>query len=158
MPTSSWQDDPPNAGLFKLVYRSHVTNPSDISRRERDIAAILDASQTWNSANDITGALLLSPTGYAQVLEGPPHAVKSLFGHIVCDRRHQDVELLYCEPHTERDFGNWSMAVVGPPDETDIELASTAHQRDLVLEGGAEDIRLMLHWLLIDGPLRKRHR
>jgi hypothetical protein len=140
--------------IYKLVYRSHPVDVPDLSKREREVADIMTVSLGWNYSNGITGALLLSPEGYAQVLEGPPHAVKSLFGHIACDPRHQALELLYHEYHSERDFGNWAMAVVGPPGQEDIELASTAYRRNIVLSNGAEDIMLMLRWLLIDEPLQ----
>jgi hypothetical protein len=141
--------------IYKIVYRSYAMPTSD-NAREAEIAEVLAVSRSWNSANDITGALLLSGTGYAQVLEGPPHAVKSLFGHIACDRRHHGVELLYSDYHSERDFGNWSMAVVGPVESTDIELASTTYKRNIVLADGADDIRIMLRWLLIDEPLQRK--
>jgi hypothetical protein len=143
--------------LYKIVYRSYATASTDAAR-EADVAAILSTSKAWNSLHGITGALLLSKTGYAQVLEGPPHAVKSLFGHIVCDDRHRGVELLYNDYDPERDFGNWAMIVAGPPEDGDIELASTAYKRDIVLGDRADDLRMMLRWLLVDGPLRNQHR
>jgi hypothetical protein len=45
------------------------------------------------------------------------------------------------------------MTVVGAPERADIELASTAYQRNIVIDNGADDIMLMLRWLLIDEPL-----
>lgn len=143
--------------IYKIVYRSYATATSDAAR-EADVAGILGVAQDRNALNGITGALLLSRTGYAQVIEGPPHAVKSLFGHIACDRRHRGVELLYNDYETERDFGNWSMAVVGAPEEGDIELASTGYERSTALSDHAEEIRRTLRWLLIDGPLRNAKR
>ena len=143
--------------LYKIVYRSYGVQKSRPEQMEADLADILGVSQAWNFANGITGALLLTQTGYAQVLEGPRYAVKALFGHIACDHRHRAVELLYHENHSTRDFGNWAMAIVGAPQQSDIELASTAFQRDIVLDNGAEDILLMLRWLLIEEPLERAH-
>ena len=153
MPATLDQGAPLGTKIYRLVYRSRVLEPLAPPYRERETADILRVSVGWNYSNGITGALLLSHTGYSQVLEGPPQAVKSLFGHIACDVRHQDVELLYNEYDSERDFANWAMAVVASPDEETIELASTAYKRDIVLSDGADDIRMMLRWLLIDEPL-----
>jgi hypothetical protein len=133
--------------IYKIVYRSHMIRQTD-ARFHADIERILDVSREWNAANNITGALLLTGTGYAQVLEGSAHDVKSLFGHIACDSRHQGVELMYHESHEERDFGNWAMTIVRMPDQSDIELASTAYQRNISISNGAEDILMMLRWLL----------
>ncbi len=133
--------------IYKVVYRSQIVRGLETSF-DTDIERILSVSREWNAANDITGALMLTATGYAQVLEGSAHAVKSLFGHIACDKRHQSIELMYSESHEERDFGNWAMTIVRAPSESDIELASTAYQRDIVISNGAEDILMMLRWLL----------
>ena len=157
MPAASDHESLSVPRLYKIVYRSYTTATSDAAR-EVDVADILGMSKVWNSSHDITGALLLSRTGYAQVLEGPLHAVKSLYGHIACDSRHRGVELLYNDYDTERDFGNWSMGVAGPLEDGDIELASTAYKRNIVLGDRADDIRMMLRWLLIDGPLRGQNR
>ena len=159
MPAPSDREAPSGTQIYRVVYRSRIPGPFDMPHRDSEVADILSVSLGWNYSNGITGALLLSNSGYAQVLEGPPHAVKSLFGHIACDARHQNVELLYNEYDLERDFANWAMAVVHSPDEETIELASTAYKRNIVLSNGADDIRMMLRWLLIDEPLlNKRHR
>ena len=50
------------------------------------------------------------------------------------------------------------MAVVGPPEEGDIELASTGHAKATALSDHAEEIRRTLRRLLIDGPLRNARR
>jgi hypothetical protein len=68
--------------IYKIVYRSYATGKPGKSHSERDIADILGVSKAWNFSQGITGALLLSRSGYAQVLEGPVHAVKSLFGQL----------------------------------------------------------------------------
>jgi hypothetical protein len=151
-----YQDNHIGNPIYRLVYRSQLTSDPAIAHSEAAVADIMSVSLRWNHANGITGALLLSATGYAQVLEGPSHAVKSLFGHIVCDHRHKNVELLYNEYDSERDFANWAMVVVGPPGREDIELASTAYKRNIVLSNGADDIRAMLRWLLIDEPIHDR--
>ena len=65
----------------------------------------------------ISGALLFDLRRFAQVLEGPPHTVKSLFGHIACDRRHTNVTLLDYIPVKAREFSTWSMAYVEPTSE-----------------------------------------
>ena len=109
---------------------------------------ILSWSRSWNPKHGITGALMLNNNNFSQVIEGPSHAVKALFGHIVCDRRHKHVELLQADWFKERDFGDWTMAFAGSPGEADIKLASTHKSRDEALGEGAGGVINLLRWLL----------
>ncbi|HTI01486.1 MAG TPA: BLUF domain-containing protein [Acidisoma sp.] len=135
--------------IYKIVYRSRAVRSADDRQNQADVEDIIRVARAYNSARGITGALLLSPYGYAQVLEGPSHAIQSLFGRIMCDRRHENVELLYNDHHSNRDFGNWAMALVGVPGEADIELASTSLQHRIDTAAGADDVLAMLRKLVI---------
>jgi hypothetical protein len=134
--------------VFKIVYRSRALWHADHSENEADIARIITAARAYNSAHGITGALLISSYGYAQVLEGPAAAVKSLFGRISADPRHDKVELLYSQHHADRDFGNWAMAVVSPSGNSDTELACTSYRFDVEVPDNGDDIRMMLRQIL----------
>ncbi len=136
------------AQIYKIIYHSNIAidgGPDTIMSHVKDI---LEWSRSWNSEHGITGALMLNNDNFSQVLEGPAHAVKSLFGHIVCDRRHRNVELLQADYFKERDFGSWTMAFAGSPGEADIKMASTHKPRDVTLGEGASSVINLLRWLL----------
>ena len=100
--------------LYRLIYRSKMTIDGEPQAVADEIRRILTWSREWNRRAGISGALLFDLRRFAQVLEGPPHAVKSLFGHIACDRPHVDVTLLDHAPVRAREFSAWSMTYVEP--------------------------------------------
>ncbi|MEI6760511.1 MAG: BLUF domain-containing protein [Betaproteobacteria bacterium] len=94
--------------MVRLLYVSRPVEPLTTTVT----GSILATAQAHNPANGITGALCQGQGLFLQVLEGERSAVNRLFGRIVLDRRHRDVELLQMEEITERRFGQWSMAYV----------------------------------------------
>jgi hypothetical protein len=94
--------------MVRLLYVSRPVEPLTTTVT----GSILATAQAHNPANGITGALCQGQCLFLQVLEGERSAVNRLFGRIVLDRRHRDVELLQMEEITERRFGQWSMAYV----------------------------------------------
>ena len=94
--------------MVRLLYVSRPVEPLTTTVT----GSILATAQAHNTANGITGALCQGQGLFLQVLEGERSAVNRLFGRIVLDRRHRDVELLQMEEITERRFGQWSMAYV----------------------------------------------
>jgi len=91
--------------LLRIIYISRVSGVA-----KGDMAQILAASRANNARCGVTGALLVSPTGFAQVLEGPADAVGETFERIQCDERHDAVTVLALDPTAERQFADWSMA------------------------------------------------
>ena len=95
-----------------------------------DIRAIVSASTIWNRRHDITGLLVASRTHFAQVLEGPEAAVRSLYHRIEADPRHADPLVVGAGPIAARAFGAWSMGYIGPSPEIDARFAAiTAEDR-----------------------------
>ncbi len=94
--------------MVRLLYVSRPVMPltTTVTR------SILACARAHNSANSITGALCQGQGLFLQVLEGERSAVNRLYGRIMLDRRHQDVELLLLEEITARRFEQWSMAHV----------------------------------------------
>ncbi len=90
--------------LVRLLYASRVLDTSSGT-----VESILAESRQHNPANGITGVLCYGNGICLQVLEGGRSAVNALFGRIVRDTRHQQVELLHFEEITERQFGGWTM-------------------------------------------------
>lgn len=75
-----------------------------------EVKSILRASRSNNTSQGITGLLLYRDGSFAQFLEGPAHAVDSLYDKIERDPRHHGVIRVLRQPVTKRDFRQWSMA------------------------------------------------
>jgi hypothetical protein len=99
--------------LYQLVYYSRNGTSADDASFAAEVDSILEASRRNNDAVGITGALLLNAGVFAQVLEGPLHAVEATFERIQQDERHGDVSLFALEPITSRSYTNWAMGFVG---------------------------------------------
>ena len=97
--------------LFRVVYRSR--NVIAGHGVEAEAAQILAASRRNNRRDGITGALLVSPVGFAQVLEGPLPAVERTFERIQRDPRHAQVDILHASEAEARCFAGWAMACAG---------------------------------------------
>jgi len=108
--------------LFRLVYRSKLAIVGSPDVVADEIYHILRNARAANRRSGITGALLFDQGTFAQVLEGPPTPVKSLYGHIVFDRRHSDVSLVEWGPIESREFETWSLAYLSQGDDSDVAL------------------------------------
>lgn len=95
--------------LCRLVYKSKTS--WDIINNEV-LRRLAEKSTLNNTANDITGLLVLSDETFLQVLEGPDHAVNGLYAKILANEMHHDVTLLGYEQAARRSFDHWSMRVV----------------------------------------------
>ena len=90
--------------LVRLLYASRAVDPSPAA-----IEAILLQSRQHNPGCGITGILCYGGGTFLQAIEGGRSAVNELYGHILRDPRHKDVELLNYEEIAERRFGGWTM-------------------------------------------------
>ena len=90
--------------LVRLLYASRAVDPSPAT-----IEAILAQSRQYNPPSGITGILCYGGGIFLQAIEGGRSAVNTLYGHILRDKRHTDVELLTYEEIAERRFGGWTM-------------------------------------------------
>ena len=105
---------------FRLMYRSRDRlAPED---RKTELGRLFSTARSNNKKRQVTGALLVSGEWFVQVLEGDEAEVRSLFGRIEQDPRHDTVELLDAVPEAERVFARWSMAKVAGDGEPDIPL------------------------------------
>lgn len=94
--------------LVRLLYVSKAVNPAD----QKAIEGIVKVAREYNTDHGITGVLCYGDGVFMQCLEGGRDAVNALYGHIISDKRHQDVVLLRYEEIVERQFGGWTMGVV----------------------------------------------
>jgi hypothetical protein len=90
--------------VHQLLYHSRATGQPT----QQELDGLLDWSQRYNNAHDISGLLLYSEGRYVQVLEGPETAVEDLYAHIQRDTRHNHVETVSRGPGPRR-FAEWSM-------------------------------------------------
>ena len=112
-----------SGSLYRLIYcsRNLISEVAPVGGTEREVRTILDASRRNNAAAGITGALLFTASGFAQVLEGPREVVERCFERISGDPRHADVTVLSFTPTERRSFPDWSMGFNGrvSPDVAD---------------------------------------
>jgi blue light- and temperature-responsive anti-repressor len=107
--------------LYRLIYCSRnniaraVPAAATADGIEQEIRDILVTARRCNAADNVTGALLFTASGFAQVLEGPRDVVERTFDRISSDPRHADVTALSFTPTERRSFPDWSMAFCGRP-------------------------------------------
>ena len=94
--------------LVRVLYASRAVGPQTTTVT----ASILSTAQAQNRKHQITGVLCQGDGLYLQVLEGERSTVNHLYGRIISDPRHKDVEMLHVEEVTARKYPDWSMALV----------------------------------------------
>lgn len=101
--------------LYRLIYcsRNVIAHTEPVADVEQEIQSILDVARRSNKAANVTGALLFTASGFAQVLEGPRDVVERTFERISADPRHSDVMVLSFTPTERRCFPEWSMGFRG---------------------------------------------
>ena len=104
-----------SGSLYRLIYcsRNVILQGMPDAVMEEAIGAILDAARRHNKTNNITGALLFTVSGFAQVLEGAREVVEHTFERICADPRHADVTVLSFTPTERRSFPDWAMGFSG---------------------------------------------
>ena len=97
---------------FSLLYvsESRLTPPNI----DDQVQQLVDQSIAWNRSAAITGALIFTERHFAQFIEGPEDAVRSLMARIERDTRHSNVVVRLAELADRRRFDDWSMAYWGP--------------------------------------------
>ncbi len=106
----------PGIGLFRLIYASR----SRIGGEAAALASILAEARANTAVAGITGVLLHSPDGFAQVLEGSLAAVGATFERIQNDPRHGEVAVLEAGPADARLFAGRTMAAVDGTAASDL--------------------------------------
>lgn len=109
--------EPSQMPLSRLIYASLRESHSP-----RDMIEILEHSEARNAVDAITGALVLTPDYYLQLLEGERRVVDACYQRICRDPRHSHVGLILFELVDERLFPDWSMSAVDLPEGDPIAL------------------------------------
>lgn len=93
----------------RLIYKSIATAEVVSNPTLRDLES---NAASANAAKGITGLLVMSGNVFLQVLEGSAVEITGLFGRIMQDKRHRQVELITFETGMERYFEDWNMRLV----------------------------------------------
>lgn len=117
--------------MRQFVYAS--TSKIGFSRTKLQV--ILDQSQRYNIANEITGLLSTDGKRFAQILEGSDTAIDALMDRIRVDPRHHELIVLTDHQIAGREFGEWSMAL---RDETGAEVTFNARVRNGLADAPAD--------------------
>ena len=104
-----------SGSLYRLIYcsRNVIARLVPGAVTEQAIRSILATARQRNKTDNVTGALLFTNAGYAQVLEGPREVVERTFERISADPRHTDVTVLSFTPTERRSFPDWPMGFSG---------------------------------------------
>lgn len=94
--------------LLRLVYAS-VADPSF---RPTDLAGLLKKARDKNARLGVSGALLVAPGLFLQLLEGEFEKVNALYARIATDPRHSSVFLLGRSEIARRSYAQWSMGAL----------------------------------------------
>ena len=95
-----------------LLYVSRSLLEPGIAAIEVD--SIVATSRVRNQSLAVTGVLIATNDGFAQILEGEAASIYDIFKSICRDTRHRDVTVLSDESIARRRFEQWSMAYSGP--------------------------------------------
>jgi len=108
--------------LYRLIYcsRNVIARALPGADVHEEIRAILEIARQRNKSATVTGALLFTASGFAQVLEGPREWVERLFEQISADPRHSDVMVLSFTPTERRCFPDWPMGFYGSLETADL--------------------------------------
>ena len=104
--------------MFRLIYASRSNPILDGS----EVYSLLATSKRNNKEHALTGVLLYGQGYFLQVLEGNRDEVNRLFQRIVADQRHDDVRIIEAVNTGGREFSQWSMEIIGWPDELDSRM------------------------------------
>ena len=93
----------------RLIYRS-IANPNSLD--EKSLANLENQAANNNRRLGICGLLLLSGDRFLQVLEGTPKFVNQVYGKVIQDKRHHDINLISYEGIVKPEFIEWEMKLV----------------------------------------------
>jgi hypothetical protein len=93
--------------VHMIAYTSLSVIPPAYQARE--LADIVDKSLLRNAASDVTGMLIFTEERFAQSIEGPAEAVRTIMASIRRDPRHSEIVTLHDGPIPARNFAGWSL-------------------------------------------------
>jgi hypothetical protein len=107
MPINSDQGNESGNALRALLYVSRVAIDAD--QQAAALADIQTVSVARNTASDITGLLIATPSHFAQLLEGPRASIDAVMRAILNDPRHRDIRVVRNMPIARRLGDSWRL-------------------------------------------------
>jgi len=101
------------SALRQVVYISQATR--DFT--EADLDELVKVSDNNNRKYGITGAMLYLENAFIQVIEGEDSDIAQLLKNLYADTRHRDIRIVSDSVVPARNFQNWSMGIIRPPQE-----------------------------------------
>lgn len=109
--------------LYRIIYDSVSLLPQGAAG-DAELQQIMQVAQRRNARDLITRALHCDGAFFLQVLEGERGPVVATMSRIQRDTRHMRVRILEADALAERDFEDWSMALVPEPRVSMAQLGS----------------------------------
>ena len=102
--------------LTRLIYVSTLCESCD----SQALNDILQISHDRNKQSHLTGLLSHNDKYFLQCIEGSRTAVNHTYNHILNDKRHKNVMILYFKEIDCRQFGDWSMGDIPQSSLTEL--------------------------------------
>ncbi|NOH35476.1 BLUF domain-containing protein [Vibrio chagasii] len=102
--------------LTRLIYVSTLCESCDAEA----LNDILQISHDRNKQSHLTGLLSHNDKYFLQCIEGSRSAVNHTYNHILNDKRHKKVAILYFKEIDSRQFGDWSMGDIPQSSLTEL--------------------------------------
>ncbi|CAK1871409.1 BLUF domain-containing protein [Vibrio crassostreae] len=102
--------------LTRLIYVSTLCESCD----SKALGEILKISHDRNKQSHLTGLLSHNDKYFLQCIEGSRTAVNHTYNHILNDKRHEKVMILYFKEIDCRQFGDWSMGDIPQSSLTEL--------------------------------------
>lgn len=130
--------------MKSLLYVSRRRPMADVSECMQDLGAIVETSRARNAEMQITGALVATPTHFAQVLEGSEAAIDEVMARIMRDERHTDIVVGPLEGRTDREYPRWALAYHGESSFVAGLIESTLNSPDFEVADNLRNIRNLI--------------
>ena len=94
--------------LVRAFYISRSAGP----QTSTITGSILKTAVVLNKVHQLTGVLCHGKGFFLQMFEGERSVINQLYGRILRDSRHKDVEMVSMQEISQRKFSHWSMALI----------------------------------------------
>jgi hypothetical protein len=127
--------------IWRLIYTSRRTC-AQTAAAHNELQCIQAEATANNRRTGLSGALIASPSRFAQVLEGPREALEITFERISRDSRHDDLLVMSFAPTEKPAFHDFRlvMMTMDDPGASDAETAGEAMVAHLRESMGRLDI------------------
>jgi hypothetical protein len=112
--------------LRAISYASSAIKPFDDLMLEN----LLVSARNFNAQVEVTGVLLYRESTFFQYLEGPPERVALAYDRILASKSHHAVIKLSDDDIAEREFPDWNMGLVTPPQRVPLQFSQASWEAE----------------------------